>query len=180
MKRALFLDRDGVINKDFGYVYEIEKFEFREGIFDIVKYFQDRGYLIVVVTNQSGIGRGYYKEDDFIKLSLYMLDEFKKRDLRVHSIYYCPHSPDKNCKCRKPNTKMIQDAKRDFNIDLKNSIMIGDKQSDIDLAKNVGIKVSIAIGKREIKDATYRFNSIKELKYYLRSLDNIFNSFECN
>jgi len=167
MKKALFLDRDGIINKDYGYVYKVENFEFNKAIFDIVKYFQDKGYLIIVITNQSGIGRGYYSEDDFFKLSKYMLEEFKKRDLNINSIYYCPHAPEIECSCRKPATKMIESAKEDFNIDLKNSIMVGDKQSDINLAKNAGIGVSVAIGDRDIKDATYKFKTVNEFSEFL-------------
>jgi D-glycero-D-manno-heptose 1,7-bisphosphate phosphatase len=167
MKKALFLDRDGIINRDYGYVYEIEKFEFNKAIFDIVRYFQDKDYLVIVITNQSGIGRGYYSEDDFLRLSKYMLEEFKKRGLNINSIYYCPHSPEQKCNCRKPNTKMIESAKKDFNIDLKNSIMVGDKQSDINLAKNAGISTTIAIGDRDIKDSTYKFKTIDKFREFL-------------
>ena len=164
MKKALFLDRDGIINKDYGYVYKIEDFKFNEDIFDVVKYFKDRDYLVIVVTNQSGIARGYYTENDFKKLTTYMLNKFKEKNLKIDAIYHCSHSPNEACSCRKPNTKMIIDAKEEFNIDLKNSIMVGDKQSDINLGINANIKTTVAIGQREIKDATYKFNSIKEFK----------------
>ena len=173
MKKALFLDRDGVINIDYGYVYQIEKFEFFSEIFDIVKMFKDRGYLIIVVTNQSGIGRGYYSQEDFLKLTKYMKDEFKKRDLAIDEVYYCPHIVKDNCKCRKPYTKMVDDAKEKFNIDLANSWLVGDKQSDINLAKNAGIGVSVGIGDRVITDATYRFKTIKEFKTFLSNNDKI-------
>jgi len=167
MRAALFLDRDGIINVDYGYVYQIEKFEFFSDIFDIVKKFKDRGYLIIVVTNQSGIGRGYYGEDDFLKLTKHMKEEFKKRGLEIDGVYYCPHSPESKCSCRKPNIKMVEDAKKEFNINLANSWMVGDKQSDINLAKNSGIGTSVGIGDRVIKDATYRFKTIAEFKAFL-------------
>ena len=169
MKRALFLDRDGVINKDYGYVYKIEDFKFCKGIFDIVKFFKDRDYLIVVVTNQSGIGRGYYSKDDFLTLTKYMKDEFKKQRADIDEVYFCPHEPSSGCRCRKPNPQMVLDAKERFNIDLENSWMVGDKQSDIDLAKNAGIGISVAIGEKDIKGATYSFKSVDSFKAFLDS-----------
>ncbi len=169
MKPALFLDRDGVINKDYGYVYEIKKFEIYEDIFDIIKLFQSRGYLVIVVTNQSGIGRGYYTLDEFLKLSEYMKSQFKKEGIAIDSIYYCDHSPEEMCECRKPNIGMIKSACRDFDIDLKNSWMVGDKQSDIDLAKNAKIGTSVYLGDKAIEGASYSFKELSQFKAFLDS-----------
>ena len=170
MKKALFLDRDGIINVDHGYVSEIKDFEFVEGIFDLVKRFTDAGYLIFVVTNQSGIGRGYYSEEDFTALTDWMIDEFKKQELKIEKVYYCPHSPEDKCHCRKPQTGMIEQALADYPVDLADSYMIGDKQSDINLAHNAGIGQSVYIGDKNITNATYSFNSILECRVGLPTI----------
>jgi len=167
--KALFLDRDGVINKDYGYVYKIEKFEFNEGIFELLKLFIDKGYTLFVVTNQSGIARGYYKEEDFAKLTDYMLQELKKEGITIQKVVHCPNHPDTNPKCRKPNTGMIDNILKNYPINLKESWMIGDKQSDIDLAINANIAKSIAIGKQDIKKACYNFKNIKECSNFFKT-----------
>lgn len=137
--KALFLDRDGVINKDPGYVYRIEEFEFMPGIFEALSGFMALGYEIFIITNQSGIGRGYYTKDDFDKLSRYMLDEFKSHGVQIQKIYHCPHTPSDKCECRKPKPGMILQALSEFDINLDSSIMIGDKQSDLDAANSAGV-----------------------------------------
>jgi D-glycero-D-manno-heptose 1,7-bisphosphate phosphatase len=135
--KALFLDRDGVINIDKGYVHKIEDFEFIEGIFDLCKSYQDKGYLIIVITNQAGIARGYYTEEDFLKLSEWMKKEFAKKNVIITDIFYCPHHPDftGECECRKPKPGMILEAAKKYNIDLSKSILIGDKITDIEAGK---------------------------------------------
>lgn len=106
-KKIIYLDRDGVINEDFGYVSKIENFKFVNGVFEACKEFLALGYEIIVVTNQSGIGRNYYSEDEFLELTKHMKNEFKKKDIDILNVYYCPHNPDDNCSCRKPKTGMI-------------------------------------------------------------------------
>ena len=140
--KAVFLDRDGVVNEDFGYVGKIEDFKFKDGIFELLKLLQDLGYALFIVTNQSGIARGYYSKEDFLKLSEWMIEELKKRDLFIKDIEYCPHHPDitGECECRKPKPGMILNLAKKYNITLKDSILIGDKLSDIEAGKNVGIK----------------------------------------
>ncbi len=147
MKRALFLDRDGVINKEKNYLYKIEDFEFIDGVFETCKYFQDKGYLIIVITNQAGIARGKYSEEDFTKLTNWMLKEFKKKNIVISKVYHCPHHPDFNveCSCRKPKPGMILQAQKEFKIDLKNSILVGDKNSDIEAGVNAGIEENYLI-----------------------------------
>lgn len=159
--KALFLDRDGIINVDHGYVYKIEDFVFTEGIFDLVKRFADHGYLIFVVTNQSGIGRGYYEEKDFSLITEWMLEQFSAQGIDIAKVYHCPHAPETKCICRKPETGMIEESMEAYDIDLSFSWMIGDKQSDMDLAKNAGIAKSIYIGNKDINGATYTFPSIE-------------------
>jgi D-glycero-D-manno-heptose 1,7-bisphosphate phosphatase len=140
-QNALFLDRDGVINKEKNYLYKIEDFEFIDGVFETCKYFQDKNYLIIIITNQSGIARRKYSEFDFNKLTQWMIKEFKKRDINISKVYHCPHHPNYSgeCSCRKPKAGMILKALDEFNIDLNNSILVGDKNSDIE----AGIKANI-------------------------------------
>ena len=145
--KALFLDRDGVINIEKNYVHKIKDFDFIEGIFEFCQKFQSKGYLIFIVTNQAGIARGLYTLDDYNILTSWMIKQFEKQKIIISNVYHCPHHPDFNgkCLCRKPNTKMIADAKNEFNLDLKNSILIGDKLSDIECGKNAGIGTNIFI-----------------------------------
>jgi len=141
MNKALFLDRDGVVNVEKDYLYKREDFEFIDGILELCKHYQDLGYMIVIVTNQSGIARKYYSEKDFELLTNWMLAEFKKKNIHISKVYHCPHHPDINikCSCRKPEPGMILEAKEEFNLDLTHSLMIGDKERDIEAACNAGI-----------------------------------------
>jgi D-glycero-D-manno-heptose 1,7-bisphosphate phosphatase len=141
MKKALFLDRDGIINIDKGYVYKIEDFIFTDFIFDLALQYQQQGYLIIVITNQAGIARGYYTIEDFNVLTDWMVQKFYERGIHIAKVYFCPHHPDFTgvCECRKPNTGMILDAQKEFDIDLKNSILIGDKESDIEAGRRAEI-----------------------------------------
>jgi len=145
MNKAVFLDRDGVINIEKDYLFKIEDFEFIDGVFSSLKYLQDKGYLLFIITNQSGIGRGYYNLDDFSKLTSWMLEEFKKNDIVISQVEFCPHTPQDNCLCRKPKILMIDNILKNFDIDLNNSWLIGDKKSDIQCAINSGIKNTIQV-----------------------------------
>ncbi len=156
----IFLDRDGVINHDYGYVHEIEKFEFVDGVFDACKYFISLGYEIIIITNQSGIGRGYYTQGDFLNLTDWMINEFNKNGVEILKVYFCPHSPTQECDCRKPKIGMITQSLNDFSIDLQNSWLIGDKISDIQTAINANIPNRILIG----KDSNSLFDTINIIK----------------
>ncbi|MFY9090210.1 D-glycero-beta-D-manno-heptose 1,7-bisphosphate 7-phosphatase [Arcobacter aquimarinus] len=156
----MFLDRDGVINHDHGYVYEIEKFEFIDGVFDACRYFISLGYEIIVITNQSGIGRGYYTQEDFLNLTNWMIKEFSKNGIEILKVYFCPHSPTEDCDCRKPKIGMITQSLNDFSIDLQNSWLIGDKISDIQTAINANIPNRILIG----EDSNSLFDTINIIK----------------
>lgn len=141
MNKALFLDRDGVINTDVNYLHKIEDFEFIEGVFSLCMHYQNLGYIIVVVTNQSGIAREYYTEHDFNVLTSWMRKEFEKYAVEIKKVYFCPHHPDISgeCSCRKPKPGMLLEAAKEFNIDLKNSIIVGDKERDIEAGLNAGL-----------------------------------------
>ena len=144
MHKALFLDRDGVINVEKDYLYKIDDFEFIEGIFELCRYYQSQNYKIIVVTNQSGIAREYYSEADFDILSQWMIQEFSKHKITITNIFHCPHHPDISgeCSCRKPHPGMLLSAQKKHNIDLTNSIMIGDKERDIEAGLNAGVQVT--------------------------------------
>jgi len=146
-KPALFLDRDGVINLDHGYVHTPENFEFVDGIFEMVAAANRAGYLVVVVTNQAGIGRGYYSESQFHALTNWMKTKFAEHGGKIDAVYFCPHHPTEGsgiyrqeCDCRKPAPGMIFAAMRKFDIDLNKSILIGDKMKDIQAANAAGIE----------------------------------------
>jgi D-glycero-D-manno-heptose 1,7-bisphosphate phosphatase len=169
MSKALFLDRDGVINVEKNYVYKIEDFEFIDGIFEFVKKFQDKGYLVFVVTNQAGIGRGYYTEEDFRILTDWMNEEFKKQGIIINGVYYCPHHPTygkgkykKDCECRKPKPGMILKAKADFNIDLGKSILIGDKESDLEAGRKAGVGYLYRIDNHVFVDKENKHNDSRK------------------
>ncbi|MDD2449666.1 MAG: D-glycero-beta-D-manno-heptose 1,7-bisphosphate 7-phosphatase [Sulfurimonas sp.] len=141
MNKALFLDRDGVINVEKDYLYKIEDFEFIDGIFELCKYYERLGFIIVVVTNQSGIARGFYSEDEFEILTSWMKDKFLQQGILISKVYHCPHHPKISgaCSCRKPNPGMLLDASKDLNIDLSKSIIIGDKERDIEAGLAAGL-----------------------------------------
>ncbi|HPT21477.1 MAG TPA: HAD family hydrolase, partial [Bacteroidales bacterium] len=138
MKKALFLDRDGVINVEKNWVYRIEDFEFTEGIFDLCKKYSENGYLIIVITNQAGIAKGFYTESDFLKLTEWMNNQFLKKGILITKVYYCPHHPDftGKCTCRKPEPGMILQATKEFSLDISECVLIGDKESDLEAGRN--------------------------------------------
>ncbi len=170
MKQALFLDRDGVINIEKEYLYKISDFEFIDGVFDTCQYFQNQGYLIIIITNQAGIARGKYTENDFANLTQWMLAKFTQKGILISQVYHCPHHPKftGECICRKPNPGMLVEAQKTFKIDLGKSILVGDKESDIQAGINAGITQTILVRSGHIineanTQATQIIDSIKNL-----------------
>jgi len=152
VKAALFLDRDGVINVDRHYVWRIEDFEFMPGIFELVEAAVQGGLLPIVVTNQAGIGRGYYAEEDFRRLDDWMHVQFRERGAAIARTYHCPYHPTEGIGVyrresfdRKPNPGMILRAKADFDIDLSNSVLVGDKDSDIEAGRAAGVRHNVKV-----------------------------------
>lgn len=146
-QKALFLDRDGTINIEKNYVYKIDDFEFQPGIFELIRHYQDDGFLIFVITNQSGIARGFYSEKDYEILNSWMLEKFNSERIKITKVYYCPHHPEitGSCNCRKPKPGMIRQAIEQFNISAVNSVLIGDKKRDIQAGENAGIGKNLYI-----------------------------------
>jgi D-glycero-D-manno-heptose 1,7-bisphosphate phosphatase len=156
------LDRDGVINIDYGHVFEKEKIDFLDGIFDLCKRAQELGYLLIVVTNQGGIAKGYYTEEQFLDLTKWIENEFQKRGIKITKTFYCPHHPEgkiekysKSCEDRKPNPGMILKAIEEFNIDPANSIMIGDKETDIEAAEAAKIGRKFLVLKNQLPQVAF-------------------------
>ena len=165
--KTIFLDRDGVINKEVNYLHKIENFEFIEGVFDACLYFQNLKYKIIIISNQSGISRGYFNESDYKNLTEWMLGQFDKNGISILDIFYCPHGPESKCSCRKPKPGMFFDAKNKYNISMQNSWMIGDSESDIQAANTAGILNTILVRSGHLIDesnskSTYIIDSIKQ------------------
>ena len=167
MRKAVFLDRDGTINVEKNYLYRIEDFVFLPGVLAGLKRFQEAGYLLIILTNQSGIARGYYTEREYKKLEAWMLAEFEKEGIKIDAVYYCPHLTDadveeyrQECECRKPLLGMFKKAIAEYDIDIDNSVAIGDKMRDLaicDICKAQGYLVYGAdcIEKKCVKSNIY-------------------------
>jgi D-glycero-D-manno-heptose 1,7-bisphosphate phosphatase len=141
-----FLDRDGVVNADRGYVHRLEDFDWMPGAIEAIRYLNQKGYVVAVVTNQSGIGRGYYGEEEFMFLTLWMLREVESAGAHIDVVYYCPHHPDSEsaeyqavCPARKPGAGMLERADEEFNMDRARSFLVGNRESDIGAAQSFGI-----------------------------------------
>ncbi|WP_035477734.1 D-glycero-beta-D-manno-heptose 1,7-bisphosphate 7-phosphatase [Aliagarivorans taiwanensis] len=146
MKPAIFLDRDGVVNVDNGYVSEVDDFEFIEGSIEAMQALKNAGWLLVLVTNQSGIARGYFSEEQFMSLTEWMDWSLADRGVDLDGIYFCPHHPTKgqgdylqDCNCRKPKPGMLLDAAKELDIDLANSWIVGDKPADLQAGQAAGL-----------------------------------------
>ena len=145
-RRALFLDRDGVVNHDTGYAHLPSQMVFIDGIFDLCREAAARDYLRVIVTNQSGIGRGWFSEDDFQTLTAWMLGEFRRAGCPIDLVRHCPALPESGDPDRKPAPGMILDAARRLDIDLEGSIMIGDRGSDMQAGRAAGVGTLLLFG----------------------------------
>ncbi len=172
--KTIFLDRDGVINKEVRYLYRLSDFEFIDGVFDACLYFQKLSYKIIIISNQSGIARGYYNENDYLKLTEWMLDQFNDNGINILDIFYCPHSPESLCECRKPKPGMLIEAKDKYNIGMKDSWMIGDKETDIEAANLAGINNTILVRSGHLVDESnsnskFIVDSIKQSKEVIKT-----------
>jgi len=173
-KKVIFLDRDGVINQEVNYLYKIENFEFIDGIFKSLREIQKLGYFFIVITNQSGIGRGIYSNKDYLILDKWMKKEFEKNGVKILFSTYCPHTPEQNCDCRKPKPGMFFKCFKIFQISKDESWMIGDSERDIEAAIRAGINNNILvrsghpISESETK-ASVIIDSISEITKIIKS-----------
>lgn len=175
VNKAIFLDRDGTLNVDHGYVHQIDDFQFIEGSIEALQELKNMGYLLVLVTNQSGIARGYFSEDQFLSLTEWMDWSLADRGVDLDGIYYCPHHPEgqgefkQDCDCRKPKAGMLLQAIKELNIDPERSFMVGDKIEDLQagFAAKVRSKVLVKTGKTITREgeelADFVLESIAEL-----------------
>ena len=159
--KAVFLDRDGTINIDKNYLYKQEDFEYIDGAVEGLRLLYDMGYLLVIITNQSGIARGYYSEEDYFKLDSWLKNDLLDKGVKIAGSYYCPHLPEgkvkayaKDCDCRKPKTTLFWQATRELEIDMDKSFAIGDKTRDLSICNESGVK-GILLGDETVNDSNY-------------------------
>lgn len=182
MNKAIFLDRDGTLNIDYGYVHEIDNFKFIDGTIDALRELKKMGYMLVLVTNQSGIARGYFSENQFLQLTEWMDWSLAEQDVDLDGIYYCPHHPEgkgeykEDCDCRKPKSGMLLQAIKELKIDPTQSIMVGDKVEDLKAGIGAKVKMNVLVrtGKPVTEEgervADYVLDSIVDLPRILKRL----------
>ncbi|MCX7708733.1 MAG: HAD family hydrolase [Clostridia bacterium] len=169
----MILDRDGTINIEKNYLFRIEEFEFIAGVPETIRSLNKSGFKVIVITNQSGIARGYFTEDEVRKLHGYINQELGKYAAHIDAFYVCPHHPDEGCECRKPNTKLYTAALKEWEIDTARSYMVGDKTTDLTPGKQLGMKtilVETGYGKQQIYDARYCDYQVESLKEIIKIL----------
>lgn len=166
--RAAFLDRDGVLNFDHGYVHKIQDFTFIPGVFEALQLLEHAGYLVVVITNQSGIARGYFTDREFKSLSKWMRERLRAENINLTAVYHCPHLKDAiveeyrhDCNCRKPMPGMINAACLDWDIDASKSVLFGDKDSDIQAGIAAGVGSNIKVTPNDAVEGL--LTAVKEL-----------------
>ena len=154
VRRAFFVDRDGTINPDLHYLKEADRLELNRGVGDALSLVHDHGYLVVCVTNQSGIERGLYAREDVDRIHRRLNELLARYRAHIDAFYYCPHSPDTRCACRKPGTGLFEQARAEWNIDLGSSAVVGDRALDIVAGRTLGLLTALVVPRgheREIR-----------------------------
>lgn len=172
--KAIFLDRDGTINVDKDYVYKLEDLELIPNVVEGLKKLWIK-YKLIIVTNQSGISRGYYTEQDYLKFRAVLHEQLLNKGAYITKEYFCPHVNGDNCNCRKPRTGMLEQAAKDLNLDLRNCWMIGDHLTDIQTGKNAGCRtIHVLTGHTSlpIKEADFEAKNMVEAADYICIFDN--------
>jgi D-glycero-D-manno-heptose 1,7-bisphosphate phosphatase len=145
IRRALFVDRDGTLNPDLHYLKEADRLELFRGVGPTLRLAHDHGYLLVCVTNQSGIGRGLYSAEDVAAIHARLNERLRPHRAQIDAFYYCPHTPEEDCRCRKPKTGLFEDAQRDWNIDFGGSAIIGDRGIDVAAGRSLGLLTALVV-----------------------------------
>jgi D-glycero-D-manno-heptose 1,7-bisphosphate phosphatase len=143
LRRALFTDRDGTLNPDLHYLKEAERLELFRGVGQALSLARAHGFLVVCVTNQSGVDRGLYSREDVERIHRRLNELLRPRRAEVDGFYYCPHAPERKCECRKPGTLLFEEARRDWNIDFGSSAIIGDSDLDIEAGRRLGLLTAL-------------------------------------
>ena len=179
--KAAFLDRDGVINKDYGYVHKWENFDFCEGVTEGLKNLIELKFKLIIITNQSGIDQGIFTEEDFASLTNLMLKKLRNQGIKITDIFHCPHHPlfslnkFSECECRKPKPGLFLKAASIYNISLNHSIAVGDKERDLKAAKSAGIperyliKTNALGDKEKVYSQTNSFESLLDCSRFLKN-----------
>ena len=162
LSKAVFIDRDGTIARDVPYCSRPEDFELLPGAVEGIRLLNERGFQVVVITNQSGVARGYFTEQMLARIHDKMRGDLAEYNARIDAIYYCPHHPDDNCDCRKPQPKMVFQAASDLGIDPKQSYVIGDSDADVEMARKAGCKASIRVAQATGGDGNRQVSSFKD------------------
>ncbi|HBI61551.1 MAG TPA: D,D-heptose 1,7-bisphosphate phosphatase [Lachnospiraceae bacterium] len=177
LRPAVFLDRDGTINIEKGYLYRKEDFIYLEGAVEGLRRLQDMGYLLVVITNQSGIARGYYSEGDLKELTDWMGSDLKEKGISIAGMYYCPHHPQaiigkyrKACDCRKPRTGLFYRAAEDLRIDFEKSIAVGDRLRDLEICHETKVKGILLSESDEANEDIVVCRDWMEIVHYIESM----------
>jgi len=182
-KKVIFIDRDGVINKDPGgwtkhsYVTKPEDFKFLPGSVEALKKLNDSGHDIVVISNQAGIGKGYFSKDELDGVNRKMIEDLKREGIQLRKVYYCIHGKNDNCDCRKPKTGLLKQAEKELGIKAAGTYFIGDKESEIEAGEGMGMKTILVLsGKTSlgdlgswVKKPDYIFDNIKEAVEFIIS-----------
>jgi D-glycero-D-manno-heptose 1,7-bisphosphate phosphatase len=145
IRRALFVDRDGTLNPDLHYLKEAQRLELYRGVGNALSLAHDHGFLVVCVTNQSGVERGLYTREDVERIHLRMNELLRPHRAHVDAFYYCPHAPETKCECRKPRTLLFRQARDDWNIDLSTSAIVGDRDLDVEAGRSLGLLTAFVV-----------------------------------
>lgn len=181
MNKAIFLDRDGTINVEVDYLHEIERLAFIQGVPEALAQLKQLGYKLIVISNQSGIGRGYYSTSDTDRLHDYMNMLLEKQGAGIDAFYYCPHVEQDQCQCRKPKTGLIRRAVEDFDICLRQSYMVGDKESDILTAVNAGCGYGLLLSGHDVSKELlekYEGHIYSDLRDFAQSIGEMYGMAE--
>lgn len=143
MRRALFVDRDGTLNPDLHYLREADRLELFRGVGDALSLAREHGFLVICVTNQSGVGRGFYTREDVERIHARLNELLQPHRARVDAFYYCPHTPETRCECRKPATLLFRQARDDWNIDMATSAIVGDRDLDVEAGRELGLLTAV-------------------------------------
>ena len=155
IRRALFVDRDGTLNPDLHYLREADRLELFRGVGNALSLARDHGFMVVCVTNQSGVERGFYTRDDVERIHRRLNDLLRPQRARVDAFYYCPHAPETRCECRKPGTLLFRQARDEWNLDLATSAIVGDRDLDVEAGRQLGMLTAVVASPGHEQDPSY-------------------------